>query len=172
MQLDTKNLKLIPHEPKHVLALIQGLDTYAQSIGYRPANGLRDFFVSDEVSPEWLAKLQSATAFDPWTHGFGLVHVASGLVIGACGFKGPPEADGAVEIAYGVVPDYQGKGYATEAARALVDHARDSGQVGTIRAHTLPEPNASTRVLAKCGFKQVGEFNDPEDGLVWRWELP
>jgi ribosomal-protein-alanine N-acetyltransferase len=172
MQLETKNLKLIPHEPKHVLALIQGRDTYAQSIGYRPANGLRDFFVSQEVSPEWLAKLQSATVFEPWIHGFGLVHVASGMVIGAGGFKGLPGADGAVEIAYGIVPDYQGRGYATEAAQALIAYARDSGQVRTIRAHTLPGPNASTRVLAKCGFKQVGEFNDPEDGLVWRWESP
>ena len=171
MSIETKNLRLILHDPKHVLALIQAPEAYKQSIGYPPADGLRDFFVSNEVSPEWLAKLQSATTVDPWTHGFGVVHVASGLVIGACGFKGPP-TDGTVEIAYGVVPDYQGKGYATEAAQALIAYARDSGQVRTIRAHTLPEPNASTRVLAKCGFKQVGEVNDPEDGVVWRWELP
>jgi ribosomal-protein-alanine N-acetyltransferase len=39
-----------------------------------------------------------------------------------------------------------------------------------VRAHTLPNPNASTRVLTKCGFHRVGEVIDPEDGLVWRWE--
>jgi RimJ/RimL family protein N-acetyltransferase len=32
--------------------------------------------------------------------------------------------------------------------------------------------NASARVLAKCGFRRVGEVIDPEDGLVWRWEKP
>ncbi len=37
-------------------------------------------------------------------------------------------------------------------------------------AHTCPEPNASTRVLTKCGFRRVGEVMDPDDGLVWRWE--
>ncbi len=172
MQLETKNLKLILHAPKHVLALIDGADAYAQSTGFAPANGLRDFFVSQEVSPQWLAQLRTATTVDPWTHGFALVHPVSGLVIGACGFKGPPGADGAVEIAYGVVPDYQGKGYATEAAQALVAYARDSAQVRTVRAHTLPEMNASTGVLTKCGFKRIGEVNDPEDGVVWRWELP
>src|SRR5262245_20433800 len=145
MNLETRNLKLILHEPRHVLALIKGPEAYAASTGYAPANGLRDFFVSQEVSPDWLAKLQSATAGDRWTHGFGLVPLASGLVIGAGGFKGPP-ADEAVEIAYGVVPEYQGKGYATEAAEALVSYARESGKVRTIRAHTLPEKNASTRV--------------------------
>jgi hypothetical protein len=42
--------------------------------------------------------------------------------------------------------------------------------VKLIRAHTLPQINASTRILTKCGFDRIGEMIDPEDGLVWRWE--
>jgi RimJ/RimL family protein N-acetyltransferase len=75
-----------------------------------------------------------------------------------------------VEIAYGVDPDHRGKGYATEAAEGLVTHAFGDPRVRVVRAHTLPEPNASTRVLTKCGFRRIGEVIDPEDGLVWRWE--
>jgi RimJ/RimL family protein N-acetyltransferase len=75
-----------------------------------------------------------------------------------------------VEIAYGIATDHQRKGYATEAAEALVAYAFSSGQVRVVRAHTLAEANASTRVLVKCGFRQVGAVVDPEDGLVWRWE--
>jgi len=168
--IETKNLKLVPYAPEHLRALIQGSDLYEKSFGHRSAAGLREFFVSKDVSPDWLARLEVSTEADPWTHGFGLLHVASGTVIGAGGFKGPPGADGVVEIAYGVVPDYQGKGYATEAAQALVAYAFSSGRVRVVRAHTLPEPNASTRVLAKCGFRHIGEVVDPEDGLVWRWE--
>lgn len=85
--------------------------------------------------------------------------------------KGPPDQGGVVEIAYGVDPEYQGRGYATEAARALVNFAFRSGQVCLVRAHTRAENNASMRVLAKCGFEPIGEVVDPEDGLVWRWEL-
>lgn len=77
----------------------------------RLADGLRDFLVSDEVSPDWLAQLQVSTAADPWMHGFALVHLADNAVIGSGGYKGPPNADGVVEIAYGVVPGYQGRGY-------------------------------------------------------------
>ena len=168
--IETKNLRLIPHSPQHILALIEGADLYARSFGWPPANGLRDFYVSKDVSPQWLAQLQSATVGDPWRHGFGVVHVASGQVIGSAGFKGPPGEDGAVEIAYGIVPDYQGKGYASEAAAALVDFAFESGRVRVARAHTLAQKNASTRVLTKCGFEFAGEFVDPEDGAVWRWE--
>jgi RimJ/RimL family protein N-acetyltransferase len=67
--------------------------------------------------------------------------------------------------------DYQGRGYATEAARALVAHAFGIDGVRVVRAHTLAQINASTRVLTKCSFEHVGEVVDPEDGLVWRWEI-
>jgi [ribosomal protein S5]-alanine N-acetyltransferase len=102
-------------------------------------------------------------------HGFSMVDRDDGRVIGSCGYKGPPGADGVVEIAYGVDPAHRGRGYATEAARALVAFAFGSGSVRLVLAHTLPEPNASTAVLRKCGFTWVGEVVDPEDGLVWRW---
>ena len=167
---ETKNLRLVPHAPEHLRALIEGNDCYARSSGLTPATGLRDFIVSDDVSPEWLAALESATGSDPWRDGFALVHSESGLVIGNAGFTGPPDAEGMVEIAYGVVPDYQGRGYATEAASALVAWAANNGRVAVVRAHTLPERNASTRVLEKCGFRHVGEVTHPTDGLVWRWE--
>ncbi len=123
-----------------------------------------------QLSADWLARLHASTSADSWTHGFSLVHRDSDIVVGKSGFKGPPGADGVVEIAYTVVPDYQGKGYATEAAQALAAFAFSSGRVRVVRAHTLPESNASTRVLAKCGFRHIGEVIDPEDGLVWRWE--
>lgn len=122
-----------------------------------------------ELSADWLARFLASSVMDPWTHGFRLVHRESGNVVGACMFKGPP-VNGVVEIAYGISPDQQGKGYATEAAQALVSYALTSGAVRLIRAHTLPDSAASKRVLTKCGFQYVGEVIDPDDGLVWRFE--
>jgi RimJ/RimL family protein N-acetyltransferase len=90
--------------------------------------------------------------------------------VGSGSFKGPPTSDGVVEIAYGIAPDHQGKGYATEVAQALVTFAFDYADVRVVRAHTLPESYASKRVLAKCGFEQTGEVVDPDDGWVCRFE--
>jgi RimJ/RimL family protein N-acetyltransferase len=123
-----------------------------------------------QVSADWLARLGGSASADPWTHGFSIVHRGTGAAVGSCGFKAPPTADGAVEIAYGIDPDHQGKGYATEAATALLDFAFADSRVRVVRAHTLPEANASTRVLTKCGLRCIGEVIDPEDGPVWRWE--
>ena len=152
--VQTKNLRLVPQTREDVRTQIEQMQPHEKA----------------ELSAAWLALLEGSTSADPWIHGFMLVHRISGGVIGRCGFKGPPEADGVVEIAYGVAPEHQGKGYATEAAAALVSYAFSNGQVRVVRAHTLPELNASTRVLTKCGFRRVGEVIDSEDGLVWRWE--
>jgi RimJ/RimL family protein N-acetyltransferase len=152
--LQTKSLKLAPLTLKEVRAMVEAMNPSEKA----------------QLSADWLARLHSATSADPWTHGFSLVLRNSDIVVGKSGFKGPPSADGVVEIAYGVVPEYQGKGYATEAAHALVAYAFNRGRVRVVRAHTLPEPNASTRVLGKCGFHHIGEVIDSEDGLVWRWE--
>jgi RimJ/RimL family protein N-acetyltransferase len=123
-----------------------------------------------EVSPAWMAAAMAATEPDPWVHGFTIFDRASGAAIGNCAFKGPPD-DGRVEIAYGVDESHRCRGYATEAALALTGYACTTRtDVLIVQAHTLPEENASTRVLRKSGFRYVGEVVDPEDGLVWRWE--
>jgi [ribosomal protein S5]-alanine N-acetyltransferase len=170
MTLETPRLRLVPYSPQHLLALIEGEEPFRRSLGLPAAEGLRAFYLSDDVSPAWLERLRAAAAPDPWEHGFGVIHRELGAVIGGAGFKGPPDEEGIVEIAYGIVPAYQGQGYATEAAQALIAYAFDDGQTRLVRAHTAPAPNASTRVLTKCGFHFVGEVTDPEDGLVWRWE--
>jgi [ribosomal protein S5]-alanine N-acetyltransferase len=154
INVETKNLKLVPQTREDVRAYIEQMPPHEKA----------------SVSPAWLALLNGSSSIDPWIHGFGIVHRTTGSDIGKCGFKGPPDADGVVEIAYGVSPEHEGKGYATEAAEALTNYAFDSGVVRLVRAHTLPERNASARVLTKCGFQLVGEAMDPEDGLVWRWE--
>lgn len=168
--LETHHLTLRPCSPEHLLALINEPEHFERLVGLPPAEGLRPFYVWDGVSPEWLAALRTASAPDPWRHGFFVVHRESRLVIGSAGFKGRPDAAGMVEIAYGIVPSFEGQGYATEAAAALVAYAVASGLVRLVRAHTLPVANASTRVLSKCGFHHTDDVVDPEDGPVWRWE--
>jgi len=168
--IETDHLRLLPYTPVQLLALIEQPDRFEALTGYPAAAGLREFFVSDEVSPEFLASLRTLPQSDPWHLGFAIVHREDRAVIGGAGFKGPPDAAGVVEVAYGIVSDFQGRGYATETTRALIAYAQGSGLVQTVRAHTLPAPNASTRVLTKCGFQYTGEFVDPDDGPVWRWE--
>ena len=169
--MEKARIRLIAHTPEGLRALLKGAGVPAYLEGIRVVEGVKDFLASPDVSPEYLEKLEASTAADPWRYGFAVVHMKDSAMIGMAGYKGPPGVGGVVEIAYAVVPAYEGRGYATEAARALVARAFDDDGVQTVSAHTLPEKNASTRVLEKCGFKYIGEVMDPEDGRVWRWEL-
>lgn len=170
MSIETSRLLLQPHAPDQLIALIDHPEGYAGLTGYPAAPGLRDFFVSGELNPAWVEKLRSLSGPDPWTLGFAVIHREDRRVIGTAAFKGAPTADSLVELAYGIVPAYEGRGYATEAAQALTDFAFDSGLVQCVLAHTLPVANASTHVLTKCGFTRVGDVIDPDDGPAWRWE--
>ena len=152
--METRSLNLIPKTRDEVLSELEAMSPEEKK----------------QLSDDWLVQVRASSPADPWIHGFSMVHRATGILVGTCGFKGPPAADGVVELAYGVDAPHQGKGYATEATDALVNFAFDSGRVRVVRAHTLPEANASTRVLTKCEFRYIGEVMDSDDGLVWRWE--
>jgi ribosomal-protein-alanine N-acetyltransferase len=168
--IETAHLLLRPHTPQQILALREDPDRFAALAGFPAAPGLRELFVSDAVSGQWIGMLRSLTKADPWILGFAVIDRETQAVVGSAGFKGPPDPDGIVEVSYGIVPSFQGRGYATEATQALMDFARGNSTVRRFRAHTMPTLNPSTRVLAKCGFALVGDVVDPEDGPVWRWE--
>jgi ribosomal-protein-alanine N-acetyltransferase len=90
------------------------------------------------------------------------------VVIGYCGFKAPQQPTVSWRLPMASTPIIGAK----EAAQALVSYALNTRTVRLARAHILPEKNASTRALTKCGFRHVGSVMDPDDGLVLRWETP
>jgi [ribosomal protein S5]-alanine N-acetyltransferase len=146
-------LTLVPRTRDEVRANINAMDAATRA----------------QISADWWAKFEQSAFQDPWVHGFSLL-LPDGTNVGIGSFKGPP-TNGVVEIAYAILPQHQGRGFATAAARAMVDYAFLSAEVSSVIAHTLPDGAASQRVLQKAGFRHVGEVIDPEDGRVWRFEV-
>ncbi len=83
-----------------------------------------------------------------------LITQRGGPVLGGCGFtqidRHPPE------IGYWLGAKYWGKGYATEAVRALIDHAFTDLDCEALQASARVTNPASRRVLEKCGFQWTG----------------
>lgn len=167
------SIELVPQSARIALAVLEGAAAAESATGLRFADGTCGFMGA--ASPQYIARLRAAPSPekpDPLQWGYLVVHAGEHMVVGTTGFRKPPDEAGLVEIAYGIAPAFQGRGIATEAARKTIALALASGRVSKVIAHTLAEPNASTRVLTKCGFTHIGTVNDPEDGPVWRWELP
>ncbi len=82
------------------------------------------------------------------------ITLGDGTLIGACGLElrdGPTP-----EIGYWLGVDYWGKGYATEAARALIDRAFGDLDHPALQGGARVTNPASRRVLEKCGFQWTG----------------
>jgi len=82
-----------------------------------------------------------------------LITLASGAIIGACGLD---LRDSAPEIGYWLGVPHWGKGYATEAVRALIDHAFTDLDHEALNAGARVTNPASRRLLEKCGFQWTG----------------
>ena len=87
---------------------------------------------------------------------YAVIEKESSQVIGACGFN-PSQLDtDQLELIYHFAKTSWGKGYATEAARACVQLAKDNGGVRRIHASADLHNKGSLLVLEKAGFTYLG----------------
>ena len=97
---------------------------------------------------------------DQWEwYAMWLIELRDGARVGDLCFKGFG-ANGAVEIGYGILEGFQGRGYATEAVDAAVRWALEQAGVKRVEAETEPDNRASRRVLEKCGFLPTGTVGE------------
>jgi ribosomal-protein-alanine N-acetyltransferase len=76
-----------------------------------------------------------------------------------------PYARNAVEFGYLVFTEDRGRGYALEAAKAVMDWARNAYDVCHFAASISPDNPASLRIVQRLGFTKVGEEMDEVDGI-------
>jgi ribosomal-protein-alanine N-acetyltransferase len=114
-----------------------------------------------------LGKMRAADRADHVWLTYWLLVISHGRFgAGLIGFKGTPAGGGEVEIGYGIDPAYQGKGYMTEAVRAMVGWAFQSEACRVVVAPGTRKDNmASNRVLAKVGMEV---YDETDETLSWR----
>ncbi|MEV0054007.1 GNAT family N-acetyltransferase [Saccharopolyspora shandongensis] len=136
--------------------------------------GLSEYFVTDRAKWLWrmrLGQMAANPAQARWMVRFAVVG-ADGSVVGHCGFHGPPDAAGMVEIGYSVAPEFRRRGYARAMLVELLRRAAAEPAVETVRATISPDNAASLATIAGFGFAEVGEQWDDEDGLETIFEVP
>lgn len=165
--IETKSLRLIQCDIDILKAAIAGNEPLANKLGVTVEDNWTEFGVA---ALQYSCNKLSAKDESGWWTYFP-IHRQDNKLIGSGGYKGKPTPEGTVEIGYEIAPAYRNRGLATEMTQGLIDHALKNGSVTSVIAHTLGQENPSTNVLRKCGFKKVAEINDPDDGLIWKWEL-
>lgn len=95
-------------------------------------------------------------------HGFGLWVLRdrpTGTVIGRAVLRHlQVEGNDEIEVGYGFMPDYWGRGLATEISLACLQIARDELALESVVAITVPSNAASRRVMQKAGLQYDREI--------------
>jgi ribosomal-protein-alanine N-acetyltransferase len=94
--------------------------------------------------------------------------------IGTCGLYDREGLEG-VDIGFALLPDYEGQGYAFEAAHRLQELAFSEFGLSSIQAITTEDNLASQRLLEKLGLQRTGTTripNDPEELWLYKIKKP
>lgn len=160
-RVKTKRLQVITFEVAMIKALLEGAKELEKMIGYAvPADYPMDVY--KQFFPYKIDRFSKLPEENKWE---GLIiDSETATVIGDIGYKRGPNDKGEIDLGYSILPDYQGRGFATEAAAGMVAWGLKQPGVEKIIATCSPENKASIRVLQKAGLQQVRE--DP-DSIYW-----
>ncbi len=162
-RLQTERLELCPLPPAAAAALPDDRETAARVLGVELPAAWPHADLLD-VLPMQAAAGPDEERFGVWV----IVEREAQTVVGDIGFMGPPGPDGTVEVGYSVIPDGRRRGYATEAARALVEWVLHQPGVRMVVAGCEKKNVPSIRTLEALGFSRTGEANGQ---LRWRHSL-
>ena len=111
------------------------------------------------------------------TNGFGfykvLLKAEDDKAIGTCGLAKRSELED-IDMGFGFLPDYEGKGYGLECSLAIMELAKSQFHIKKLTAITLPTNHNSVRLLEKLGMrfeKKVIPFEDDEELLLFAKDL-
>ncbi|MUP45273.1 N-acetyltransferase [Gramella sp. BOM4] len=110
------------------------------------------------------------------SHGFSnniVIRKSDGRKMGSCGLYDREGLEG-IDLGFAFLPDYEGKGYAIEAASEIVRAAKEEFGIDRLEAITLEENAGSRKLLEKLGFELKGTIripNDPEELMHYKLDL-
>jgi ribosomal-protein-alanine N-acetyltransferase len=153
----THRLELMPATPKTLGAALAGRDQLGCTLAAHVPVSWPPKFLDDHAFAYTREQLGTDDAQAGWWMYFFLLReLGARALIGCGGYKGPPAADGTVEIGYSVVAEHEGCGYASEAAQWLIANAFACSRVTRVIGETLPELTGSIAVMRRCSMLPVG----------------
>jgi RimJ/RimL family protein N-acetyltransferase len=160
---ETERLALVPLDEREVGLWVSDAAALDAELGCSGTGALLD-----DAFVEILKKQMDAAQANPggefWYRFWLLIRKSDRVAVGSADFKRPPDADGAVEIGYGLGAGYEHGGYMTEAVGAMCRWALAQRGVTGVTAETLKANLASQRLLQRCGFRLFRE----DETLWWR----
>jgi len=154
---ETERLELVEFTVTDADFILRLLNTpgWLENIGSRGVNTVTD---AEKYLANVLIPSYTINGF-----GFWLMKLKdSGVPIGMCGFAKREGLDDP-DVGFALLPEYEGKGYALEAAKACMEYAAAEMKIDVIKAITSKNNIRSQKLLEKIGLKFEKLINLPND---------
>lgn len=149
MQLETKQLELVPLEVKYAKELLK-LWQDEEVIRYTNALKLEDVDAARDKITRWLQREEQ----DEYISHF--VILKDKEVIGVIGIPAVNAEEGKNGFYYQLIRQFWNNGYGKEAAKAVFDYAIKEVKVNTLLADAVAANSASIKILKGLGFEETG----------------
>lgn len=156
-QLETERLYLrrVTLDDADLLLAVWNDPAFMEHVGDR---GVRTTEEAEEAMRAGALKLYADYGYGP----YAMVRRDDGVRMGICGLFKRDNLD-YPDIGFGVLPEFCGKGYAGEAAFAVLAHARDDLRIEELTAIVSPGNAPSIGLIEKLGLMFVGMITMPGD---------
>jgi [ribosomal protein S5]-alanine N-acetyltransferase len=157
MKFETERLLLKPASVEDAAFVFELLNTpkWLQYIGDRNVNSIEDAeaYIKNRMLPQ----------FERLGYGnYIVIRKSDNIKIGSCGLYDREGLQG-IDIGFAFLPEYEGKGYAYEAATTILDAGVHIFEIKKINAITLPSNFSSQKLLEKLGLKYIELIKIPND---------
>jgi len=142
-------------EDAELIYKLMNTPKFIKFVGDREINSIQD--AEKYIQTKMLPQL-NALGYSSYT----IITKADGAKIGTCGLYNRDGVDG-IDIGFGLLPQYEGLGYAYESAHRLLKAAFEEFEIDEIKAITSKENISSQRLLEKLGLKMIGTTKLPNE---------
>ena len=151
-------MKLVPLTHEQLLLYKNNPAALAENLGVHYQGRQHDPATIDDLTEAlefWISHTATYPDRFEWFTNWEIILKEAQLAIGGIGFAGWPDESGKSMVGYGLDVRFHGKGYATEALRALIEWGFQHPTLETILADTPALHIASQNVLIKNGFVET-----------------
>ncbi|MBX3000818.1 MAG: GNAT family N-acetyltransferase [Caldilineaceae bacterium] len=165
MHVETERLKLIPLSLEGMQLLLDDYQRLEKLLGLPQTEQTLARRLRPVISHN-ISFVKNAPEYHIWYTYWIMLLKSEQRLIGGCGFKGPADERGEVEIGYGTDDAFRNRGFMSEAVAGMVQWALAQPGVCSVCAETANTNVASMRVLQKVGFTP---FRATDRYLYWRF---
>ena len=165
--IENEDLKIIALTHSQLIKYLEANNLLEKELGLAQNNRNVSPDVKEMVENFTLPKIKETGIEDFLFYTFWIViDKKINTIVAELGFKGPPNSAAEIEIGYGTMPGFQGKGYMTKAVKIMIEWTRNRKDIKAVWGSVDKTNPASIRILEKNGFV----FYNERENLLW-WKI-